>query len=140
MSTSQADKDVVLAMRGAAGMATIVALIFGLIAIVRTMPSQAADRSVNITATAFSPDGKLLAIGTSTGEVHLADATIWETPKIPRIKRKRPDVISALSFSADSQLLAVSSGNQTEVIRFARRESEVNIMATAKGLYVEKRK
>jgi WD40 repeat protein len=49
---------------------------------------------------AFSPDGKLLAVG--TGE----SWQVWSVPKLKRLVTQRGDSVYALDFSPDGRLLA----------------------------------
>jgi len=59
-----------------------------------------------ITAAAFSPDGKKLAIGTF-GEAVVYDTTTWQQTAV---FRQVVDSVRSLAFSPDSAILAVGSG------------------------------
>ena len=59
-----------------------------------------------VTSLAFSPDGKLLAVGTY-GQVTLFDATTWEAKEQ---FRDIADEARSLAFSPDSKVLAIGGG------------------------------
>ena len=59
-----------------------------------------------ITAVAYSPDGKKVAVGTY-GEVIVFDTTTWQQTGL---FRQVADAVRTLAFSPDSQTLAVGSG------------------------------
>jgi WD40 repeat protein len=61
----------------------------------------------------FSPDGKYLAVGSSTG-VWLYDATIIP-PKLVPLSDKRSDWVNSVAFSFDSSLLAIGFDNSIEI-------------------------
>ena len=59
-----------------------------------------------ITALAYSPDGKRLAVGTA-GQVVLYDASTWQ---VVSTFRKVQDSVRSLAFHPNGQLLAIGSG------------------------------
>jgi WD40 repeat protein len=69
------------------------------------------ERGARITSIAFSPDGKVLAIGLGKGTVRLLDLT--DPTKVQAVNQNLLTLdtgISSLSFSPDSKLLAVGAG------------------------------
>lgn len=69
-----------------------------------------------VTASAFGPDGKTLALGDGNGTV-----TLWQVSGEGSVRRpvtlpdSRSDHISALDFSSDGHLLAVGSGDSVQL-------------------------
>jgi WD40 repeat protein len=64
-----------------------------------------------LSATAFAPDGKTLALGFRSGLVHLID---WPSRDL-RAKAKASGPVHALAFSPDAPVLATAAGGKVEL-------------------------
>lgn len=69
-----------------------------------------ADAIENAFSTAFSPDGKFLAIGTGSGEIRLVDA---ENGNPSFAVKEHSSTVWSISFNQDGNFLASSSEDQT---------------------------
>lgn len=93
------------------------------------------------TAAAFSPDGKLVAIGTSGGAVHVRDAA---TGKLAATLAGPKDAVRRLAVSADGKLLAlageksvglwdVAAGKETRLLETKRDGNPFSVAFSPDG-------
>jgi WD40 repeat protein len=87
---------------------------------------------VHFPQVAFSKDGTLVAVGSSTGMVR-----VWETrPGTPKIELKCPGPVSRLAFSPDGKSLATSH----KAGLFARKEGEIRLWDLRTGQFSRRRR
>lgn len=101
---------------------------------IHRMPvAYAANTLPTVTATAFSPDGKLLVVGMSDGSIELIEPAGWKGKG--RLNQKEHLPIRSLSFSPDSQRLAVGLDHKIEILNIRTRMVEATLrpLAQPKG-------
>src|SRR5262249_39564207 len=79
-----------------------------------------------VTATAYSPDGKLLAVGNASGGVQLLDST--RGPLLQKWKGRGP-AVSALGFLAGGTKVAVADGGKAGRVLDANSGKEESAFA-----------
>ncbi len=89
----------------------------------------------------FSPDGRTLGVGCSAGVVQLYDARTWQEKAV--LRGGDPQIVSAMAFSPDGQLLATNGGGWRVSVwevasgqlrrRIERKESMMDALAFSPG-------